>query len=148
MPGRIERRKSVVQTRCQAWVSGHTPAYTGGATGPWSACSDITPAEKMGTPARRARDGERGNPSPARPAVVDAALDAAAGQHRRVGVRIVVAPLAALRVGRAPEFAAPDDQRVLQHAARLQVGQQGGGRLIRHLAAVAMIDVDVVVAVP
>src|SRR5262249_15733761 len=53
-------------------------------------------------------------------AVGDAALDAAAGQDHGEGTHVVVAAqvqaLAALRHGRAAELAAPDDQRVVQHA--------------------------------
>ena len=54
-----------------------------------------------------------------------------ARQHREAGVVVVAAGFASFRwssdVGRAAELAAPDDERVVEQAARLQVGEQGGG---------------------
>ena len=52
----------------------------------------------------------------------DAGLDAAAGQPHGEGVGVMVAAVtAALHHRRAAEFAAPDDQRVVEHAALLQI---------------------------
>ena len=47
-------------------------------------------------------------------------------------LRVVVAAVvaAALDHRRAAELAAPDDQRVVEQAARLQVVEQGGDRLV------------------
>src|SRR5262249_60378524 len=84
----------------------------------------------------------------ARLAVVHSALDAAAGQPDREGLRVVVAALRTLRIRGPAEFPAPDDERILEQATRLEVGEQGGGRLIGGLAATAMVGLDVVVAVP
>jgi hypothetical protein len=46
---------------------------------------------------------------------------------------IVIGELA-LAINRAAEFAAPNDQRVVEHAALLEVGNQRGGRLIHAFA--------------
>ena len=62
----------------------------------------------------------------------DAALDAAAGQPHGEAVGVVVAA-GALGVlgGRLPaELAAPDDQRLVEQAALLQVLEQAGDRLV------------------
>ena len=56
-------------------------------------------------------------------AVGDAALDAAAGQPHREALDVVVAAVA-LGHRRAAELAAPDDERVVEHAALLQVLDQ------------------------
>ena len=64
-------------------------------------------------------------------AVDDAALDAAAGQPDREAVGVVVAAVAALRPGRAAELGRPDDQRLVEQAALLQVlraGRRSAGR--------------------
>src|SRR5262249_38056332 len=47
----------------------------------------------------------------------------------------------------AAEFAAPDDQRILQHAARLQIGEQTGDRLVRSAAPLGVIVVDILMRV-
>ena len=61
----------------------------------------------------------------------DARLDAAAGQPHREGVGVVVAAVvAALDHRRAAELAAPDDQRVVEQAALLQVLDQRGAGLV------------------
>ena len=53
------------------------------------------------------------------------------GEAARVMVAaVVVGGQLALAVDRAAELAAPDDQRVVEQAALLEVGDQGGGRLI------------------
>ena len=69
-------------------------------------------------------------------AVRDAAFDAAAGHPHREAADVVVAPAfglidVALGHRRAAEFAAPDDERVVEHAALLEVGDQRGARLDR-----------------
>ena len=76
-------------------------------------------------------------------AVDVAAFDAAAGQPHGEAVVIVVAAvdLAGIRAGlrqfdggRAAEFAAPDDERVLEHAALLEILEQARrwpGRILR-----------------
>ena len=74
-------------------------------------------------------------------AVSRAALHAGARHPHRVAVRIVVAAIAALGDRRAPEFAAPNDQRVLQQPVRLQVGQQPVDRLV-HLEGGARMQPD------
>ena len=55
-------------------------------------------------------------------------------------------PLAPSEVGRAAELAAPDDQRLVEQAAGLQVRQQRGDRTVALLGMVAVLgDVGVVV---
>src|SRR5262245_13612301 len=58
----------------------------------------------------------------------DAPLDAATTQPAAEGVRPVIAAVGA--AGPAAEFAAPDHQGVLQHAALLQVLEQAGNRSV------------------
>ena len=58
-------------------------------------------------------------------AVADAALDAAAGDPHREALDVVIAAVA-LGHRRAAELAAPDHQRVVEHAAFFQVGDQRG----------------------
>ena len=54
--------------------------------------------------------------------VAQAALQAATGHPTRKGFVVMISSIIALRVGRATEFAGPDDQRILEHAARFQIG--------------------------
>ena len=54
-----------------------------------------------------------------------AALDAAAGQRHVEGARVVVPAGTRVDLRRAPEFAHPDDQRVVQSPAVPQIGDQG-----------------------
>ena len=49
---------------------------------------------------------------------------------------------------RAAELAAPDHERVVEHAALLEVGDQGGAGLVGRLAQLAHVLVDAVVEVP
>ena len=63
-------------------------------------------------------------------AVDRAALDAAAGQPDGEAERVVVAAVGALGERRPAELAAPDDQRLVEQAAGLQVLQQAGDRLV------------------
>ena len=67
-------------------------------------------------------------------AVAKPRLHAAAGQPDREAAVVVVAAVAPSANGRAAELAGPDDQRVLQQAALLQVREQRGDRLV-HAAA-------------
>ena len=72
-------------------------------------------------------------------AVDDAGLDAAAGQPDGEAAAVVIAAVVvvavrALAVDGAAELAAPDDQRVVEQAALLQVLDQGGGGLVGVLA--------------
>ena len=62
----------------------------------------------------------------------DARLDAAAGEPHGEGVGVMVAAVvaAALDHRRAAELAAPDHERVVQQAALLQIGDQGGAGLV------------------
>ena len=71
-------------------------------------------------------------PSSSVVADADAALDAAAGQPHREAVGVVVAARALGVLGGrlAAELAAPDDQRLVQQAAALQVLEQAGDRLV------------------
>jgi hypothetical protein len=62
-------------------------------------------------------------------AVGEARLDAAARHPAGEAARVMIAAVVgrgelALRVVRAPELAAPDDQRVVEQAALFQVGDQ------------------------
>ncbi len=68
-------------------------------------------------------------------AVGDAGLDAAAGQPDREAARMMVAAVVvgrqlALAVDRAAELAAPDDERVVQQAALLEVLDEGRAGLV------------------
>ena len=77
-------------------------------------------------------------------AVGDPRLDAAAGHPDREAARVMITAVVrggqvSLAIDRASELAAPDDQRVVEQPAPLQVENQGGTRLvdvaglIRHL---------------
>ena len=57
-----------------------------------------------------------------------AAADAAAGQEQAVAEVPVVAPRRGVDAGGAAEFAHYDDQRPLQHAARVEVRQERAHR--------------------
>ena len=62
-------------------------------------------------------------------AVVDPGLHAAAGHPHREAARMMIAAVVvlgqpALAVDGAAEFSAPDDQRVVEHAALLQILNQ------------------------
>ena len=69
-----------------------------------------------------------------------AGLDSGAGHPDGEAARVMVSPVVrrgelALRIDRAAEFAAPDDQRVIQKSALLQVDDQ---RRRRHVGVVAL----------
>src|SRR5205814_2230817 len=50
--------------------------------------------------------------------------------------------------GLESKFTAPNDQRILQHPALLEVGEQGADRLIALLGQFAMVLFEVIVIVP
>src|SRR6266540_3402176 len=83
----------------------------------------------------------------------NAFLDAAAGYPHREIARVMIAPVIglgqlALAIDRAPEFPAPDDQRVVEHAALLQILNERRRRLIRALALKRQIARQVAVLIP
>src|ERR1051325_1495123 len=63
-------------------------------------------------------------------AVGHAAFGAATGHPHGVASRVVAAAVGAVVAGRAAELAAPDDERVLQQTALLEVGEQRGDGLV------------------
>src|SRR5207249_4014898 len=74
--------------------------------------------------------------------------DAAAGQPGGETPRVVIAADAALAHRRAAELAAPDDQRAVQQAARLQVAEQPGDGPITLAAVAAVVALHVAVRIP
>src|SRR5262245_40832225 len=82
-------------------------------------------------------------------AVVHAALRPAAGEPVGEGVRIVVAAGAALLHQRqAAEFAAPDHERLVEQAAGVKIGQEGGDRLVGLAGELRVVRHDVLMPVP
>src|SRR5439155_25305490 len=86
-------------------------------------------------------------------AIDGAALRAAARHPPREAARMVVAPVvllrqAALRVDRPAELAAPDDQRVVEHPALLEVLEEPGAGLVHVLALRRHPAPEVAVMVP
>src|ERR1043165_5350903 len=83
-----------------------------------------------------------------------AAFYAAAGHPHAKAVMVMVAPLdrlaAAVKLhrGRAPKFPAPDHQCVVEHAALLEIGQQGRDGLIELRGQLAVVLLYSVVVVP
>src|SRR4051812_3006927 len=76
-------------------------------------------------------------------------LDAAACEpHRETAVVVVAAVVAALHHRRTAEFAAPNDDRVLQEAALLEVLDKGGAGAVGFVAVVADGARQVAVLVP
>jgi hypothetical protein len=61
---------------------------------------------------------------------------------------VVAAVVAALDHRRAAEFAAPDDQRVVEQAALLEILDQGGAGLVGVLAVAGEVLLEVAVLVP
>ena len=57
-------------------------------------------------------------------------------------------PFAFLGHRRAAELAAPDDQRLVEQAAALQVLEQAGDRLVHRAAGLGVVRLDVAVGVP
>ena len=86
-------------------------------------------------------------------AVDRAAFDAAAAHPDGEAARMMIAAVvllrqAALRIDRAAEFAAPDDERLVEQAALLQVLDEAVARLIDVAALVGQPAGDVGVRVP
>ena len=82
-----------------------------------------------------------------------AGLDAAAGHPDREGFSVVVSSVfltvgAALRVGRPAELAAPDDERLVEHAALLEILDQGGRRLVDVAGHLGQLVLQAAVVVP
>ena len=82
-----------------------------------------------------------------------AGLDAAAGHPDREGFAVVVSSVfltvgAALRVGRPAELAAPDDERLVEHAALLEVFDQGGRRLVDVAGHLGQLVLQAAVVIP
>src|SRR5689334_7109214 len=79
--------------------------------------------------------------------------DAAAGDPHREIARVMIAPVIglgqlALAINRATEFPAPDDQRVVQQPALLQIMNERRSRLIGAPALESQIARQVVVLIP
>ena len=74
-------------------------------------------------------------------------LDAAAGQPHRKALDVVVAAVA-LGHRRAAELAAPDDQRVVEHAALLEIVHQRRRAAIDFLGRAGDVAFHVAVVVP
>src|SRR5207245_706454 len=81
-------------------------------------------------------------------AVRDAAFESPAGQNDRETVRVMIAPVGALRAGRAAELCADDDKRLIQQAALLEVFDQRADRLIDLFAERRMSGFEAAVRVP
>src|SRR3954454_23931686 len=86
-------------------------------------------------------------------AIDRAALDAAAGHPDGETARVMIAAEAvgldfALAVRGAPEFAAPDDQRVVEQPALLEVGDERLAGLIDFLALVRQALGQAAVVIP
>src|SRR5262245_51858571 len=71
--------------------------------------------------------------------VRDASLDPAPRKPNGNSVWVVIAAVAELGAGRAAELRGPNDERLIQQAALLQVGQQSANRLIG-LAALRRVE--------
>src|SRR5712692_7555931 len=83
----------------------------------------------------------------------DAAPDAAPGQPHGKAARVVIAAVVgrgqlALAVDGSPELSAPNHQRVIQHAALLQVDDESRRSLVDAFALQGYIAGQVVVLVP
>src|SRR5260370_5787465 len=70
--------------------------------------------------------------------VYGSTLYASAGEPHSVAEGVVVASILPLGHRRAPKLAAPEDERVVQHAASLQVLQQAGDWFVRCTGIVGM----------
>ena len=81
-------------------------------------------------------------------AIRQAPFDACPGQPETVAPGIVIAPFALFAHRHSPEFAAPDDQRVVEQTAAAQIAQQAGDWFISPAAEIAVVFQDVNVRVP
>ena len=77
-----------------------------------------------------------------------AAFDAAAGHPHREAGRVMVAAVALLGHRGAAEFAAPDDERVLEEAAGLEVLEQARDGFVHRGAQAGVVALDLRVGVP
>ena len=77
-----------------------------------------------------------------------AAFDAATCHPHRETERMMLAAVRALGRWRATEFAAPQDKRVFEQAARFEVNQQGGNRLVHRGTAFGQFFAQASVMVP
>ena len=80
--------------------------------------------------------------------VGEAGLHAAPGRPHRESLRIVIAAVRALRDGRATKFAAPDNQRVFQHAALFEIGEQAGDGFVDGGGVLRVARLESAVLVP
>src|SRR5690606_31967956 len=81
--------------------------------------------------------------------ITDAAPNAGTREHRREAERIMIAPLRSLLEHRhPPEFGAPDDQSILEHAALLEVANQRGGRLVEDSAMDVVLSLELLMTIP
>ena len=84
----------------------------------------------------------------------DAGLDAAAGHPHGEGLGVVVATVAAFEGGTgfyhgsASKFSAPDDQSVFEHAAFLEILDEGGTGLVGFLGLAFNVAFDIGVGIP
>ena len=78
----------------------------------------------------------------------NAALYAASGHPHREAVASVLAAVAELSVRGASELTAPQNQRVVEQPARLQIAQQAGDRFVGDGTALGESSGDVVVVIP
>src|SRR4051812_10211781 len=80
--------------------------------------------------------------------VAQAAFHATTSKPQRIARRVVIAAVGVLRAGRSPEFTAPHDERVLEHIALLEIGEQSGNGLIDRLSVTRETLLQVVVLIP
>ena len=87
-------------------------------------------------------------------AVGDTRFDTATGHPVSEAVRMVVAPAfvlladAALHVAGPSEFAAPNDQRVLEHVPLFEIGDERGGGLVNFPCVDGKIALHAAVLIP
>src|SRR6185436_12775032 len=81
-------------------------------------------------------------------AVDDAPLDAAAGQPRAEAEGMVVPAVGALGPGGAAELGAPDDQRLVEQAAPLEVLDQARDGLVDLAGELGVARLEVPVGIP
>jgi hypothetical protein len=81
-------------------------------------------------------------------AEADAAFNAAARQKVCEGERIVIAPLGALAARHSAEFGGPQNDGVIEQAARFQIFNERGGGFVHAGGHLEMISRQVFVAVP
>ncbi len=77
-----------------------------------------------------------------------AGLHASAREPHREAMRIVIAPVTALRHREASKLRAPDNQCRIEQASLFQVLQQSCDRLVRHAAHFLVIADQILVCIP